>query len=311
MAVYEPRPDWLREQLASLNAQTYPNLKLYVRDDCSPTVPFEAVRACVAECITAFPYEIRRNEKNLGSNKTFERLTAAAEGELLAYCDQDDVWLPEKLEVLQELLARTGAGLVCSDMTVLDGEGNVTATSITQVRKTHRFARGEELFPLLLTRNFVTGCTMLVSGTVARQAIPFPDTMIHDHWIALCAAAQGRVEYSERPLIGYRIHGGNQTGFLKGCDTKEAYVALRIDAYCERMETICRRFPDRSAAQQTLAWARARRAYARRERGAARALYRLRATNRKTTLFELLTLRLPEPLFRAAVASVRRMLTGR
>ena len=109
MAVYEPRPDWLREQLASLNAQTYPNLKLYVRDDCSPTVPFEAVQACVAECITAFPYEIARNEENLGSNKTFERLTAETDGELLAYCDQDDVWLPEKLEVRQELLAHCQA----------------------------------------------------------------------------------------------------------------------------------------------------------------------------------------------------------
>ena len=55
MAVYEPRMDWLREQLLSLNAQTYPNLMLYIRDDCSPTVPFEEIQSCVQDCIRAFP----------------------------------------------------------------------------------------------------------------------------------------------------------------------------------------------------------------------------------------------------------------
>ena len=75
MAVYEPRMDWLREQLLSLDAQTYPNLMLYIRDDCSPTVPFEEIQSCVQDCIRAFPYEIKRNEKNLGSNGTFEWLT--------------------------------------------------------------------------------------------------------------------------------------------------------------------------------------------------------------------------------------------
>ena len=85
MAVYEPRMDWLREQLLSLNAQTYPNLMLYVRDDHSPTVPYEEVQSCVQDCISAFPYSIQRNEKNHGSNLTFERLTREAEGDLFAY----------------------------------------------------------------------------------------------------------------------------------------------------------------------------------------------------------------------------------
>ena len=55
MAVYEPRMDWLREQLLSLDAQTYPNIKLYIRDDCSPTVPFDEIQSCVQDCIRAFP----------------------------------------------------------------------------------------------------------------------------------------------------------------------------------------------------------------------------------------------------------------
>lgn len=113
MAVYEPRMDWLREQLESLEAQTYPNLRLYVRDDCSPTVPFEEIEELVRECIRSFPYEIHRNPENLGSNLTFERLTQEAEGECFAYCDQDDVWLPEKLSILQEELPFNVASCAC------------------------------------------------------------------------------------------------------------------------------------------------------------------------------------------------------
>ena len=101
MAVYEPRLDWLQEQLRSLEQQTYPNLRLYLRDDCSPTVSIQEIQSCVQACILSFPYELYRNEMNLGSNKTFELLTQEADGGYFAYCDQDDIWLPEKLNVLQ------------------------------------------------------------------------------------------------------------------------------------------------------------------------------------------------------------------
>ena len=164
MAVYEPRMDWLRQQLVSLNEQTYPNLRLYVRDDCSPTVPYEQILACVRECITRFPCTIARNEENLGSNGTFELLTKEAEGDLFAYCDQDDVWLPEKLAVLQEAMEREQALVVCSDMYIIDGEGRQVADSITKVRRHHVFRSGTDLARGLLTSNFAAGCTRCWSG---------------------------------------------------------------------------------------------------------------------------------------------------
>ena len=102
MAVYEPNMDWLKNQLDSINVQTYSNIRLYIRDDCSVTVPFETIKALASECITELPYSIERNDNNLGSNKTFELLTQEAEGEYFAYCDQDDIWHSDKLTVLQE-----------------------------------------------------------------------------------------------------------------------------------------------------------------------------------------------------------------
>ena len=224
MAVYEPQLDWLREQLESLEKQTYPNLKLYVRDDCSKTVPFTEIERCIRECIQSFPYEIQRNEENLGSNRTFERL-------------------PEKLAVLQEELERTGALLVCSDMYIIDGEGKQTADSITKARRHHVFHSGEGLSYGLLFHNFVTGCTALVKSMDAKAAIPFCPYMVHDHYLALWCAERGAVISVQRPLIRYRIHDNNQTLLLAGVHDKASYGTIRIGGMLERLRWLQKYFP--------------------------------------------------------------------
>ena len=216
MAVYEPRMDWLREQLVSLEGQTYPNLRLYLRDDCSPTVPFGEIEACVAECIRSFPCKVWRNEENLGSNRTFERLTEEAEGEYFAYCDQDDVWLPEKLAILQEELEGFGAQLTCSDMYIIDGGGKVVADSITKIRRHHRFRSGTGLTDTLWCSNFASGCALLVRAETAKAAVPFNPYMYYDHYITLFAANGGSIAFVDRPLIRHREHGGNQSSTLQG-----------------------------------------------------------------------------------------------
>lgn len=252
MAVYEPRMDWLREQLLSLEKQTYPNLKLYIREDHSPNVPFGEIEDCVKDCIQSFPYEIQRNEKNLGSNETFQRLTEEAEGDYFAYCDQDDIWLPEKLEVLQQEMEASGAELVCSDMYIIDGDGKQVADSITKVRRRHKFASGEGLAKELLVRNFVTGCTMLVRAETAKECVSFCPYMVHDYYIALCCAAKGMIQSVDRQLIRYRIHGGNQTGVLAGVRDKESYYKLRILEMRDRFQWLKEYWPYRENLRKEL-----------------------------------------------------------
>lgn len=262
MAVYEPRIDWLRELLLSLNAQTYPNLQLYIRDDCSPTVPYEKIQSCVKDCISAFPYWIHRNEKNLGSNKTFERLTTEARGELFAYCDQDDIWLPEKLEVLENELAESGALLVCSDMLIIDGNGTQVAQSITAVRRHHTFQSGEGLAQGLLFSNFVTGCTMLIRSDAAKSAVPFCPYMIHDHYLALWCADNGVVISLSEPLIRYRIHQNNQTGLMSGVRDKISYGEVRIESALNKMLWLKEHFPCgkeiKDTIDESIIWLKAR-----------------------------------------------------
>lgn len=235
MAVYEPRMDWLREQLMSLNDQTYPNLRLYIRDDCSPTVPYEQIQSCVRDCITRFPYVITRNEKNLGSNATFELLTKEAEGDLFAYCDQDDVWLPEKLAVLQEAMERERAVLAYSDVSAVDDEGKLLARSLRELRPRLTYLEGSDLAPKLFFRNCVAGCAMLVNSNIAKRAIPFPRQTVCDHWIALLAATEGTVAFAPDQLVRYRQHKRNQTGVLAGVSDKQSYLRYKVAPLEERL----------------------------------------------------------------------------
>ena len=301
MAVYEPNMQWLKEQLLSLEAQTYPNLELIIRDDCSPNVPFEQICECAATCIRSFPYEISRNERNVGSNQTFEWLTQQARGEYIAYCDQDDVWLPEKLKILKNEIEQTGALLVCSDMYVIDGKGHQTADSITKVRRHHVFLSGTGLADKLLFRNFVTGCTMLMRTQEAKSAIPFCPYMVHDHYLALYASMHGAVQSIPQPLIRYRIHGGNQTGLLAGVHNKRSYCDVRIKSALNKMKWLQDnlQMPQEmhKTVEQGIEWLSARQAYFTGKRSAATTIWKYRKFGILPSLFEIVIGILPERVF--------------
>jgi len=309
MAVYEPRMDWLREQLRSLEAQTYPNLRLYIRDDCSPTVPFKKIEECVRDCIRSFPYEIHRNEENLGSNRTFERLTQEAEGKYFAYCDQDDVWLPEKLEVLQDAMEQSGALLVCSDMYIIDGNGRQMADSITKVRRHHKFRSGSGLAEEMLITNFATGCTMLVESAAAKAAVPFCPYMVHDHYIALCCAACGDILSVPRPWIRYRIHGGNQTGLMAGVRDKKSYGEVRIDIPLKKFRWLRENFPYHEELREAIElrglWMEARRRNWN-GNGGKKTVWKYRRFSPLSSLFEVAVCWLPEPVFMGIIRLSRK-----
>lgn len=305
MAVYEPDLEWLRAQLCSLEKQTYSNLCLYIRDDASQKVSFHKIQSCVQDCITAFPFFLQRNEENIGSNRTFQRLTQEAKGDYFAYCDQDDVWLSEKIETLVGELEARHVTLACSDVAVIDADGRQIADSITELRPRHIFRSGEGVAGDLIYRNFVIGCTMLLPAWLAREACPFAEDMVHDHYLALYAALHGAIYSHLTPLIQYRIHGGNQTGVLSHITDKASYIDLHLGGFVRRVDELSQRFsfPELERAR---CWAEARVANSRGDLGGAYRLWKLRAVNPSTSYFELVGLRLPDVLFRKVVQAIRK-----
>ena len=162
MAVYQPNPVWLREQLASIEQQDYPNLELLIRDDCSSEESVRQTKEAIAGEIHRIPCTFSTSERNMGSNKAFEQLTRDANGQFIAYCDQDDIWLPQKLTHLYRQIVEQQADLVYSDLFVIDGDGKLLSDSMTKVRKHHVFRNVQNAAGTLLYHNFIVGCTMLL-----------------------------------------------------------------------------------------------------------------------------------------------------
>lgn len=226
MAIYKPKIEWLIQQLISLNEQTYPKLILLVWDDCpEDETNYEDI---YNKYITKFKFKIIKGTKNLGSNGAFSALTKMATSEYIAYCDQDDIWLSEKISLLVETAKKINVDLVCSDMYVIDKNNNIIATSITKVRLHQKINIKKEQFKYLLAHNFVTGCTVLVKTNLAKKALPFPSEYIHDWWLGLHAANMHSLYVILKPLIKYRIHGNNQTNILSDVIDKKSYRDRRL-----------------------------------------------------------------------------------
>ncbi len=307
LAVYEPNVAWLCELLDSLNTQTYAPIRLYVRDDASPTFPQEELRRLLDEHAARLSPILMRNEHNLGSNATFEQLVRDCREDYIAFCDQDDVWNPDKVENTVRLFEESPLSptLVCTNVSVIDGEGNEISDRIDHHRRRHVFARGEDLAETLIYRNFVMGCTVLAERERVLSYLPFPSAVVHDHYLAFRASVDGALDFIEKPQMRYRVYGGNQTGVMTGVSSKEDYRHRRIDVFDDRVRafSVVGELPSLKAAHE---WSVARVDNFERKKGSFRSLWRLRHRNRTTSLFELLVLRMPTPLFRFAVRLVQK-----
>ena len=307
LAIYDPNEAWLIELLNSLNAQTYPSLHLYVRDDASPTYSFDGLKRVLDTHVTRFSYTLNRNEKNLGSNATFEALVRDCNDPYIAFCDQDDIWLPTKMENTYALFKESPLSpvLVCANVSVIDGNGNEIAPRMEEHRRRHTFLRGNGLADTLIYRNFVMGCTAFMERERALSYLPFPSAAVHDHYLAFRASLDGALDYLEEPQMRYRVYGGNQTGVMTKVTDKESYRKQRIDVFLERVSCFSAyaSFPELDRARL---WGEARLANYNREKGSFRKLWKLREVGKSVSIFELFALRLPLPLFRLAIRMIQK-----
>ena len=157
--------------------------------------------------------------QHLGAIGNFWSLLRQSDGELIALCDQDDEWEPNRLSRCREALelaeARWGADtplLVHSDCRLVDAEGALLQES---------FFRHQGWDPAavtlsrLLVQNNVTGCTLMMNAALRRLVAEHADPAsmhMHDWFIALTAAAFGHIVFLDEPLVRYRQHGVNVMG---------------------------------------------------------------------------------------------------
>lgn len=228
MAVYNGMK-FLPEQLSSLKAQTYTDWVLYIQDDLSTDGTVEYLQAEAAKDVRI---KLLPNAGKLGAMKNFMTLLARVEAKYYMFCDQDDVWLPTKIEKSLACIKRaeteygTGVPLVAhTDLSVVDVNLQMMAPSFWEMSRIN---------PMLLTsfdeqagHNLVTGCTMMFNRAARNVSLNFSaKTLMHDVWVLLCSLKHGGkvVELAE-PTILYRQHGNNTLG---AHDLRSNYFMKRL-----------------------------------------------------------------------------------
>lgn len=219
----------LREQLASLAAQRGAAWELLVRDEGGED------GALLAEFAAAHPGRVRLLDGGLrlGAAGNFAALLAASTRPHVACCDQDDVWHPLRLAAGERLLrqaeAEGGAAtplLVHSDLAVTGPALEPIAPSFWALQGLE--PRGGARLARMLVQNVVTGCSVLMNRALLDRALPLPSQAImHDWWLALVAAACGRLLHLPAAALRYRQHGGNQLGAVDAATWTRRSLARR------------------------------------------------------------------------------------
>lgn len=205
---------YIREQIESILNQNYQNIQLIISDDKSTDNTVEILKEYEKKDERV---KIYLQEQNLGYINNFEFLLKQVENEIYMLSDQDDVWLPEKIEKTLEQLEKEQADLVFGDLEVVDKELNTIYPSFNEYMLLDRKIKKQiGNYKLEYLYNCVTGCTIMSKKEWVQKILPIPidckKYVAHDHWMGLIIALNGKIAYVDGKYIKYRQHGKNQIG---------------------------------------------------------------------------------------------------
>jgi rhamnosyltransferase len=206
---------YLRELLDSLENQTQVNFRVYVHDDGSR----DGTQELIDEYCERFPerYERVEGPTGLGSKRSFLYLLEQVEADYYFFCDQDDVWLSDKVQTLLDSLTEMSLGgprplATFCDMKVVDEKMQVVAESFLD----YMGRSGQQTrFSQILIDNPAAGCAMAFNRALRDCCLPLPDAdqiEMHDAWVMMMAAIYGEIGFVPTPLVAYRQHGDNVMG---------------------------------------------------------------------------------------------------
>lgn len=203
---------YLKDQVESIIKQNYRNWNLYIRDDGSKDSTVDIIKYFVQ---TYSNIHFVEDNQNKGAALSFLYLLEVVEADYYMFCDQDDIWLHNKIDSVLQILKNNenkNPFLVFSDAKVVDQNLNIISNSFWKYNKTP---------PSLIVKNpyyisvfnCAPGCTMIFNKELKKKLYDYDDNIImHDWYIMIKALQNGIVKYSEEPLILYRQHQNNTLG---------------------------------------------------------------------------------------------------
>lgn len=196
---------YLAQQLDSLVNQTYPNIEIVVVDDRSTDDTYAILKNYAAKYP---PFKIHQNRQNLGFVKNFEHATTLCNGDLIALCDQDDLWHPEKIAL--QVANIKDSMLIYHDSEFIHQDGSSMNKKMSDVVN---FYRGDD--PLVfLFFNCVSGHAIMMKRELLDNALPLKKDHFHDWWLAYVATNIGKIDFISQCLVQYRQHDKSDTNIL-------------------------------------------------------------------------------------------------
>lgn len=207
---------YIEQQIESILAQSNQDWQLIIRDDGSDDNTVSVIEDYVAKYRGKVKL-IQDDDSQLGATLNFGHLLEHTDTEYIMFSDQDDVWLPNKVELTlntfkeAEKIYPDMPLLVHTDLRVVDSDLNTIADSMWSYQK---------LFPdignnlnRIIAKNVVTGSTMMINRKAKEVSIPIPrEAIMHDWWIAINVAKYGKIVYVSTPSTLYRQHSKNVIG---------------------------------------------------------------------------------------------------
>jgi glycosyltransferase involved in cell wall biosynthesis len=210
MAIYNGEK-FLRKQLDSICRQTCGDLEIIAVDDGSSDGSVQILEEYHDK--HGLTYYI--NEKNLGYLKTFEKALSFCTGDLIAFADQDDLWMPDKIERLVHEIG--DHSLIYSDAQIIDENDAVLYGSLTEYTRSGRLPPEKDQFKKTVFYWQALGCMMLFRRELLEDLIPFEDDgTAHDRQVSILAARKNKIKQVNTPLTLYRVHSNNTFGVPRG-----------------------------------------------------------------------------------------------
>lgn len=220
---------YLREQIESFFVQTNKDWQLFARDDGSKDNTVEIL----SEYAQKYPQQIHVVDdvrENLGAGQSFMHLLEVTDADYFMFSDQDDVWMPEKIErtlrKLQEVESQyPGEAVgVFTDLTVVDKNLSILMPSLWKGDNRHpEYTRN--FYKQWVNRHATYGCTQMINRAAKSVVLPyrqFEGVMgAHDNWVEYILIRLGKYDYLEESTILYRQHGTNVVGANFGHTIKD------------------------------------------------------------------------------------------
>jgi len=194
---------FLREQIDSILSQTVQEFELVISDDCSTDNTLSIANEFAQNDVRI---KVLSNKKNIGFKKNVEKVLKACSGEYILLSDQDDIWMPNHIEVLMCEANDSQAMLICGRPVFVD-EFNCELPNTFDYFKMDYVPKNdiEHAQHIFMGRSSYQGASMLIRRNFLEKALPIPECAgYHDNWFAALSVFYGGLRYVDTPILRYR-----------------------------------------------------------------------------------------------------------